>query len=238
MKIYIIASNKYSHVCNLNVDFVNKYWPGQEICVVGYDALENYTFDSAEKVILGKQSDFDPYWSTALIPFFKSVKEEYFVVLIEDLILLNKVDVSRIDHLENAVKTGIAQKAVIGGGLPLDRTSKLSEDMLVFNQTIDYRATLHPSIWNKEYFLNFLKPNMSIWDFEIGNNSKAWNDGAVIITDNYSYPEQQHPFSNLNLYVRGNAMIDKDFNIIDTQKSARFFDKNDLIQIAEELKNA
>ena len=78
------------------------------------------------------------------------------------------------------------------------------------------------------YFLKYLKPEMSAWDFEVRNNYKAQFDGANIIANDYVYPQFPHTFSNLNLYSKGKLTIDKDGHILDNQPSSRYFDKKDL----------
>ena len=239
MKIYLTTSNKYTHVCPIAIHFLNKYWPGQDISLLGYDQTatlknlpENVTLE-----ILGKQSDFGNSWTDALIPFFHKVPEDYFIILLDDLMLLSKVDNDKIKLLEKQFLLGKADKAVIGGGLSLSLTTKLENNLLLFNQNIDYRTTLHPSIWTKKYFLKYLKPNMTAWGFEIENNEEAKNDGAAIITNNYSYPQEPDPFLILNLYNKGRLTIDEDGNVFrgGPPASRKFFNKEDLTYIWERV---
>tara|TARA_R110000824_G_scaffold161410_2_gene336628 strand:- start:1284 stop:1940 length:657 start_codon:yes stop_codon:yes gene_type:complete len=205
--------------------------------LLGYEELESLTGlpDNVSVEVLGKQSNFGSSWTTALIPFFTDTSHDRFVIVVEDLILMNKVDVQKIALLEEQFDLGIADKAVIGGGLPLHMTTKLTDEVLVFNQNINYRSTLHPSIWTKNYFLKFLKPGLTAWDFEIHNDSLAHCDGANIIVNDYTYPQSPHLFSCLNLYSRGELMINKDTQILDNQLSSRHFDKKDLKYIWEEI---
>jgi hypothetical protein len=227
MKIFVISSNKYAPITPINVHFLNKHWPGQDISMLGYEAIEALEFPSnVKKEILGKQSDFGTSWSNALIPFFENVPNTHFIILMDDLILMNDVDPDRMSNLENQVAKGYADKALVGGGIPFSAATKINEKTILFNQGLNYRATLSPSIWRKEYFLRYLKPNMSTYDFEVRNNTEAARDNARIITDNYIYPETRHPFSFLNLYSKGELLIDADGNVLTNQPSSRFFDKN------------
>ena len=120
---------------------------------------------------------------------------------------------------------------MIGGGIPLNRTSDYEDGLVIFDQDVDYRLSLHPAIWKREYFLKYLKPSMSCWQFELKDNDKAKNDGARIIAHKYSYPEQPHLFSNLNLYHGGEIMLNKDASIKDNQPSKRHFLEEDLRHI-------
>jgi len=242
MKIYVIASNKYTHVCHINVHFLNKYWPNQDITLLGYEEVEKLTdFPNNVTVkILGKQDDFGKSWSDGLIPFFNKVEENYFIILVEDMILLKEIDYERINLLEQQFLSGNADKAMIGGGLPLDLTTEMENGLLLYNQGINYRCSLHPAIWSREYFLRYLKPGMTIWDFELRNDSEARNDGAKIITNNYSYPQEPDPFLILNLYNKERLTLNEEGHLFPgaPPASRKFFNKEDLTYIWEKIHEA
>ena len=237
MRLFLITSNKFTNVCPINIHFLNKYWAGQEIVLLGYEEVlhlknlpKNVTVE-----YLGKQESFGKSWTDALIPYFNNISDEYFFLLMDDFILLKPANKEQIALLETQIKTGKAQKAVAGGGLPLASTEETEKGILKFNQGIDYRATLHPAIWNRKYFLKFLRPNLTAWQFELDNNTLAKYDGANIVNNKYSYPREPHPFSALNLYNKGKLTIDKEGNILDSQPSEKFFNKKDIKHIWEKL---
>lgn len=238
MKIYLITSNKYTKkLCPVNVHFLNKYWPNNQITIVGYDdvnMLENLP-KNVSKVCLGNQKDYGSTWTSALIPFFKKVTEDYFTIVFDDHILMNLVDEKKIFSLENQFLNNNADKAMIGGGIPLKESSifKKDKNLVVFNQNVMYRLSLHPAIWSKKYFLKYLKPNLTPWEFELQNRAKF--DNAVILNYNYNYPEQPHLFSYLELYTKGKINIDNKGNVITNQPSSRYFNIEDLKYIWENL---
>jgi len=241
MKIYLLTSNKYTkNLCPINVEFLNKYWPNQDVTIVGYeDVLELQDLpDNADVVCVGTQEDYGKTWTNALIPFFKEVKEEYFVLIFDDHILMNKVPIDKISELEEQFINKKAQKAMIGGGIKLENsnTFKENENLLEFSQHVDYRTSLHPAIWNKEYFLKYLRPNMTSWDFELYNESRARFDGAAILNYKYDYPNEPHLYSYLELYTKGKNNIQQHTDgtlLVPDQPSARFFDSEDITYIWE-----
>ena len=230
MKVFIVSSNKYAHVVPINLFFLEKYWPEADVTVLGYEGLnevDGFSHDQ-EVVILGSQDDFGKSWSSALIPYFEKTNHDYFVILVEDFILMNRVDHNKIRVLEGEIKSGRAQKAVIGGGLNKIDSTKWEDNLFLFNQGIDYRCTLHPSIWNRDYFLKWLNPGDTIWDFEVKNNAYIKNDGAIIIGYDEKWPEYPRLYSSLNLYSgRVGLTIDKEGNILDNQPSSKFFNIED-----------
>ena len=126
MKIYILSSNKYAHVCSTTIAMLNKYWPDQDITLVGYEDILKLKDlpDDVEVVSLGNQNDF-PSWSDALVPFFQKTPEDYFTLLFEDHILMNKVPLDKLEEIEEQFRLNTVQKAMIGGGNTLKFSTKL-----------------------------------------------------------------------------------------------------------------
>jgi hypothetical protein len=240
MKIYLLTSNKYTEkLCPINIHFLNKYWPDNDITIVGYedvDELENLP-SNVTKVSLGLQEDYGSRWTNALIPFFKKIPEDYFALVFDDHILMNKVDQQKIKVIEDQFVTNSADKAMIGGGISLLATKQFekNENLLVFSQAAEYRMSLHPAIWSKNYFLKYLFPNMTSWDFELQNNGRAQGDGGVILNYKYDYPNEPHLFSYLELYTKGRVNINESSEVVTNQPSSRYFNIEDIKFIWENL---
>ena len=245
MKVYIVACNKYTHVCPINVYFLNKYWPNQDITILGYEKVKELKNlpSNVNVVCLGEEKKYGKSWTDALIPYFKSVPEDYFTLMVEDSILMKEMDLEHIEILENQIRLGRAQKAMISGGLPLLPTSVSFDEegrsFKVFNQGISYRTSLHPAIWKKDYFLRYLRPDMTCWDFEMVNNHEAAFDGAIQINADYSFPRDPHTFTILNLYEKGVLTIGASAEILknctEEPEIQELFKKIDLEYIWERI---
>ena len=234
----MVTSNKYTtKLCPINVHFLNKYWNNLDITIVGYEDVLKLTNlpSNVRTVSLGNQSDYGTNWTNALIPYFQQIPEKYFTLILDDHILLNKVDEEKIKILEKWFDEENADKAMIGGGISLQQASKVDDKVLLFNQNADYRTSLHPAIWTKKYFLKYLKPDMSSWDFELKNNHEAKNDGGRIINLSYNYPAEPHPYSYLELYTKGKITINSYGNVITNQPSRAFFAKEEIKYIWNSL---
>ena len=230
MKIYILSSNKYAHVCSTTIAMLNKYWPDQDITLVGYEDILKLKDlpDDVEVVSLGNQDDF-PSWSDALVPFFQKIPEDYFTLLFEDHILMNKVPLDKLEEIEEQFRLNTVQKAMIGGGNTLKFSTKFRDtNLLLLAQGIDYRASLHPAIWKKQYLLKYLKPNMSSWDFEIHNNHEAAFDGAYIVNYDDGFPENPIVYSYLELFNKGIIAINEKAQVLSDQPSSKFFNIEDI----------
>jgi hypothetical protein len=229
MRIYLSTSNKYtSYLCPINVEYLNKYWPGQDITIVGYEDVLSLTGlpSNVDVHTLGRQSDFGKAWTTGMIPFFQKIPEKTFAFILDDQVLAKKINKEQIATLKLEVESERAEKAMIGGGIIYQNGTRIDNNLMLINQDAAYRTSLHPAIWSKRYFLRYLRPNFTSWDFELKNN--PINDGARIVNYDYKYPEEPHPYTYVELYTKGKLNITQDGNIITNQPSERFFDKKDI----------
>ena len=235
MRIYLSTSNKYNVLCPINIHFLNKYWPNQDITLVGYEKVlelqdlpDNVTVHS-----LGNQADFGKTWTNALIPFFRNAPEEYFVLILDDQVLARPVDQNKMDLIEQYFRFGRAEKAMIGGGVQFSNGKRIGNGLVEIRQDVAYRTSLHPAIWKKSYFLKHLKPNFTSWDFELKNEAR--NDQARILNFDYDYPNEPHPYCNVELYNKGQITINSEGETITNQPSTPFFKKEDLKYMWDEI---
>ena len=120
-------------------------------------------------------------WTTALIPYFEALEDEYFVLTLEDQYLVQPVDVGRIKAF-----TRIMDRHPEVGKVDLtqDRTRfphKRKGRIVISDQQARYRSSLQTALWRKDYFMKFLNPGWTCWDFEIEGMKLAYNDGVQIL---------------------------------------------------------
>jgi hypothetical protein len=182
MRILVTTSDQHLHLLTPYAILFNRYWSNQNVTILGFDDSnipelpDNFNF-----VSLGKQSDFGKYWTNPLIPYIDNIKEEYFAVMMGDMLITDYVDVEKMQLLEKEISCGNAEKAVLDTHLNA-YSVKYKAGIVQLHPRAPYRTTLHPAIWRKEYFKKYLKPNLTAWDFEIKNMPESQNDGATIIS--------------------------------------------------------
>ena len=185
MRVLVTTCDKYLHLLEPYTVLFNKYWPNQDVSILGFNDTNIPDLpDNFEYISLGKQSDFGEYWTDPIIPYIDKLEEEYFVVMCADMLVTNYVDNAKINLLEEEIKAGNAAKAVLNTHLSA-YTTEYKKDIRKLLPSAPYRTTLHPSIWRKEYFQKYLKPNFTIWDFEIKNMPESKCDGENIILPAY-----------------------------------------------------
>lgn len=174
MKIIVTTSDRYEHLVPVFIFLFNRYWGSQQpVEIIGYqkpnyELPDNFTF-----VSLGSQSGNKKDFSNDLRKYFEK-QNDYFLWFFEDswvktpvrfdilglLFNLIRLDVRKIGRIE---LTGENQQHHT---LPFHKDEVLGIQVWETPPKSDYRLSTQPAIWNKEYLLRYLTPNLSPWDFE------------------------------------------------------------------------
>jgi len=157
----------------------NKHWsPDVEVTVLGY-SLPSYDLpDNFRFVSLGKQEEYGNEWTTALIPYFRKLPDEYFIFLADDYYILN-VNKSLMLEVEKHMAEGVEKIQLANYG---DRVFKEERNVNFYIQKQDarYRLSLQPNFIRTDYFLKYLYPGKTVWRYEMNFNAPR-NDGAQIL---------------------------------------------------------
>ena len=215
MKIIVFTSNSYLYLLPGFCELFNKYWPNQEPYILGYDFPKELLPQNFSFISLGKQEEFNPYWTTALIPYFRDFPYKYFLAIMDDCFLIKKVNLNKFNLFFDKMKELDADKIVFSVHTGKFNDIRIKDDMIIWEQNRIYRTTLQISMWKVDYFLKYCKPNLTPQDFEL-NENQGKNDGAIILSsDNddiiYKYEilrrgkpdkSQFHLLSSLNIEDR------------------------------------
>lgn len=207
MKIIVTTSNKYLHILPVFCHLFNKYWSKhQPVTIVGYEPPNKTLPDNFTFVSLGKQGDVKEF-STDLAKYFFS-QDERFVWLMEDTFLTDHVDLHRLNFLyklaEMHTGRGVGRINLTTEGIKQDHQLYRNIDGIdVFENTqiAKYRLSTQPSIWNRNFLLQYMTPGLSPWDFE---TQKSINDGWQIFgldqsTVKHNEGVRRHDIHKLNL---------------------------------------
>jgi len=180
MKIIVTTCDKNIHVLRGFAYMFNKHWSSNiDVTVLGYsipsfDLPNNFKFIS-----LGEQKKYGRDWTSALIPFFKQLPDEYFILLLEDYYILH-INKSLLYEAEEFMAMGI-EKIHLTKYNHLGWRISGEEKGVNFNiikQDATYRLSLQPIFIRRDYFLKYLNPGKNAWEYE-GQHFK--NDGAQIL---------------------------------------------------------
>lgn len=225
MKVIMTTSNAYHHLLPISLYLFKKYWD-VPLELVGYDHPPNLppwvTFVSLGKQ--GSKTDF----SNELRPYFEK-QPQYFVWICEDT-FIKKVDLPAIEIMEITLNQqsyigagGLVQMATAIGKFCLTNESMRRYHSVLFgselfsvSQNADYRLSTQPAIWNRDFLLQYLTPNLSIWDFETQHPK---NDDWKISGFRISAIESNEGVRKQNIYdLDLNGICDEDLIVINKIK--------------------
>lgn len=183
MKIIVTTCDKY--LCYLRgfAYMFNKHWSScVEVTVLGY-SIPSFALPSNFKFIsVGEQRKYGKDWSSALIPFFKQLPDEYFILLLDDFYILN-VNKLLLHEAEKYMIKGVEKVFLtnLGRG-PSSGVFEKEKDahFNILKQTFSWRLSFQPNFVRTDYFLKYLNPKKTIWQHET-NFKPTLNDGAQIL---------------------------------------------------------
>lgn len=178
MKIIVTTCNEYLHILRGFIYMFNKHWSSDaEVTILGYNPPAYDLPDNFRFISLGKQEEYGREWTTALIPYFKQMTDEYFILLLDDFYILN-INKPLLHKAENYMINGIEKIHLTSLD---DRVFNKEKDInFYFCQDIKYRLILPPSFIRRDYFFKYLVPGKNTWKYE-RNYKIAKNDGAQIL---------------------------------------------------------
>lgn len=186
MKVIIPTCDKYRNIIEANKYTTDKFGGKDlDVTVLGFKK-PNFDMGNWKFVSLG--NDTGPKnFSNDLIRYFKDFDDEFFVYGNDDIVVVDKLDLSLLSELEEIMKKDptIGRIAITTASIknfPAYSPYKMMSNYNLVEaplQNGDYRLSLHYSIWRTSYFKRYLIPNISPWEWEMRSTSK--NDGMKIL---------------------------------------------------------
>lgn len=170
---YISTSNSYRHIVPIFIHLWDKYGGGEPVTIVGYDKPDCKFTDEIDFHSMGPQVGGADNFGTDLSKFFKSVEDEFVCWMMEDTLIKSDVDWSQYLYALHLLQRDSRIGRVSLTTQNLNQYTEIYPfGELRFGRVLqtpsksEYRLSTMPAIWNKEYLLRYLKPNMNPWQFE------------------------------------------------------------------------
>lgn len=181
LKIIIPTCDKYIHIVEALIYTIEKYWDNRgEVIILGYKEPKYNLPPNTSFHSMGE--DRGPkYWGDDLINYFKDFEDDYFINLIDDTPIIRPVGSDRINELLEHMKTNNIAKIFLTGTCvePVRSHDYGQLDLLELKQNADSRTSIQAAILRTDFFLKYLKPKQSPWQYELQNPK---NDGMTILT--------------------------------------------------------
>lgn len=214
MKTYICTCDKLINETMEMVDyFFPKYWPESDLIVLGYKK-PTYNYKFAKFISLGKDTGPNDVCKQ-LFNYFSKIKDQHFIIGVDDQPLVSKVNQDIINYLEEIFKINLD----IGRcSITLSNAKRINstidtidinkEKIRIFenHEGVPYKLSIVYSIFNREYFLKYLMESENLWDWEINGSKKSINDGWRIIGT------EPAPLDYTHLYKGGGLRADWNYS--------------------------
>ncbi len=155
--------------------------------IVGYKSPDFVLPPNFEFVSMG--IDKTPtQWTNGLKSFLQEYSEEYFILHMDDHLLVDDVDSDKIDQLCELINANVEIDKIMLH--PFTSTmfkpypTKHKELLLYKCERGIGTTTLMNAIWRKDYLLELLVDNLGPHDFENQNNHNEYSDKVVLSTHN------------------------------------------------------
>lgn len=170
MKIIVTTSDKYLHILPAFFYLFNKYWPNQQIELLGYEEPAKLP-DNCKFVSMGTQGTKDE-WSSDLRDYFE-LQDEFFIWMMEDTFIRRQVNLDQMNFAYAMCYPTI-------GRIDLTKDVQKREHMVTKEGLVyahpnsRYRLSTQPSIWNRDFLLTYLTDGLDPWTFETQDPKDDW----------------------------------------------------------------
>lgn len=182
MKIIVNTSNSYHHLIPIFCFLFNRNWDkNQQVEIIGYDKPTCELPPNFSFVSMGEQIGGATNFTTDLKKHFKK-QDQYFIWLFEDS-WIKSVDFEKLEFLKSLTLIPNLGRINLSYAGRLQDHFKLEDDNFKYplienTQTALYRLCTQPSIWNRDFLLQYMQTPMTPWQFE---TQKSFNDGWRIL---------------------------------------------------------
>ena len=175
--IVVISCDNYSDVWP---HFFNSLFKNWEDCPLGVYLISNKKTFNHKKVKNINIGD-DISWSDNLKKGIKSLKKEYVLLLIDDLIINKTISNNYFIKISNWIKFNSPNYL----RLHISFKPNYYDGLIgVLPKISPYKVSLMPSIWKRNFLSKMLNSKETAWDFEIKGSKRAYNYGKFFSTYN------------------------------------------------------
>ena len=205
--ILVISSDKYCDIWPTFFYCFQYNWPNCNLPIyLGSNTVE-YKDDSNQVTTILSGDDLN--WSSSLHKILNKIKEDYLLVILEDFLIISKVNEEEIlKHFNYMMKNKINHMHDMHIGMNFDE--EINENYGEYQIGAPYRTNVY-GFWNKLCLQELLQGGESPWEFEIMGSyrSKAYDKFLAL---------KHPPFQILNLVEKGRY----------TNKSFEYCEKNNI----------
>ena len=170
VRCIVYTCNEYADVLPGFSYLFNVYWSAQQpVAYAGcpkMDLPQNFEWHDVESRVAER-------WSDGLIEFLNMLDDEIICWLLEDYFLCRRIDHAAIGSLADymMMHPDILKIDLTGDRLHSGQAEDVDAwghvDLIETSWDVAYQLSVQAALWNREYLLSLLRPEMSPWDWEL-----------------------------------------------------------------------
>jgi len=184
MRVFVVTSDKYLWAVRPFAHLFNSFWSDkQEVVIIGFKRPDfgmpsNFSFYS-----VGPENYPQSKWSNSLIEALSYLRDQYFVLMLEDYFICRQVDTQAIEELGIYMTN---ERTILRADLTTDRLHAKGDardardigshkhyDIIETPHGTPYQMSFQAGIWNRELLLQLLEPGKSPWEVETNTQPPA-----------------------------------------------------------------
>ena len=194
MRMHILISS-YSEAYDIwyiTDYFLKKNWKSEVTIALGANGIDRKEFVPKIWNYINKGEDIS--FSKSLMSYLDSIDEEYFILMLDDFMILKEVDVEKIKKAYEFIKSnnGVYLRLVPNPKGEL----KIDEDFSRINVKlyVPYVTSLQMAIWKKDFLIQLLSYDFSPWEFETktGKTKESLSNSDKFYVTNFNFINYTH----------------------------------------------
>jgi hypothetical protein len=192
-----MTSDKYLMALRPFAYLFNKYWkPNPDVLVAGFTAPQFNLPDNFSFMSLGKFEDYPvDKWSDAFLKLLNRIKDEAFVLMLEDYWITRHVNSEAVHILydyalqfEYVLKVDLCGDRLYAHGADVNYGSVSYLDLVKSMPGSPYHMSLMTGIWRRDHLLRLIIPGESPWDIELAGTTRVSHDQEAIVIGTRQWP--------------------------------------------------
>lgn len=188
--VLVVSCDRYSDLWPPFFQLFFRFWPNCPFNIYLLSNNEKCEIKGINNILVGE----DISWSDNLIKATNIIKEEYILIFIEDLFLVDFVKTNEVVKLCEWILQNNANYICMNPSISANQP--FNEPISEIAKGTIYRASTVLSVWKKEVLSNLLKYGESAWEFEIFGTMRSDHYDAF-------YSSLECPFAVLNGVIKG-----------------------------------
>jgi len=198
-RVFVTTNDRHLWILPAFVHLFNKYWSSlQPVVVAGYsrpdfDLPPNFEFHQ-----IAPQNYPVERWSNGVMEFLRSVDDELFIWLLEDMLLTRTVDVRAVSSLADymgqhreVIRVDLTTDRLYSGGSPgqcQEYEYYGSLDLVWSEPHSPYHLSLQAAIWRREYLLHYMIEGETPWELEMAGTERLSCTPDMVVLGTRQFP--------------------------------------------------